>query len=57
MLALNGPVEKRDQFDALREVANVICGNMLPGVAGSDEAFQISPPELINVSEASALSA
>jgi CheY-specific phosphatase CheX len=57
MLALNGPVEKRDQFDALREVANVICGNMLPRVTGSDEAFKISPPELINVSETSALSA
>ena len=53
MLALDGPVAKRDQFDALREVANVICGNMLPGVTGSDEAFQITPPEVINVAELS----
>ena len=57
MLALNGPVAKRDQFDALREVANVICGNMLPGVAGSDEAFKITPPELVSVAEVAALSA
>ncbi len=51
MLALDGPVAKRDQFDALKEVANVICGNMLPGVTGSDEAFQISPPEPVNIPE------
>ncbi len=57
MLALDGPVAKIDQYDALREVANVICGNMLPGVMGSEEAFQITPPELINVSEVQALSA
>ncbi len=51
MLALEGPVARRDQFDALREVANVICGNMLPGVTGSEEAFQISPPEPVNIAE------
>ncbi len=51
MLAMDGPVAKRDQFDALKEVANVICGNMLPGVTGSDEAFVISPPEAINLAE------
>jgi len=51
MLAMDGPVAKRDQFDALREVANVICGNMLPGVTRSDEAFIISPPEIVNIGE------
>ena len=56
MLALDGPVARRDQFDALREVANVICGNMLPGVTGSDEAFQISPPEPVNVADIMAVS-
>lgn len=52
MLAMDGPVAKRDQFDALREVANVVCGNMLPGVTGSDEAFVISPPEAVGIGDA-----
>jgi CheY-specific phosphatase CheX len=51
MLALDGPVSKKDQADALSEVINVICGNMLPGVSGSDEAFRITPPEIINVTD------
>ena len=51
MLALDGPVGKQDQIDALSEVINVICGNMLPGVSGSDEAFRITPPQIINVAD------
>lgn len=57
MLADDGPLESTHQFDALREVANVICGNMLPGVTGSDEAFRITPPELVNLQEMSNISA
>ena len=57
MLALDGPVSKKDQVDALSEVINVICGNMLPGVSGSDEAFRITPPEIINVTEVTGPSA
>jgi len=33
------------QYDALGEIANVICGNMLPGIAGSKEVFHVSPPK------------
>ena len=34
------------QYDALREIANVICGNMLPGIAGSNHIFHVSAPEI-----------
>jgi chemotaxis protein CheY-P-specific phosphatase CheC len=33
------------QYDALGEIANIICGNMLPGIAGSKEIFHVSPPK------------
>ncbi len=34
------------QLDALGEVANVICGNVLPVIAGSEQVFQIAAPEV-----------
>ena len=35
---------KNLQYDALGEIANVICGNMLPGIAGSKDVFHVSAP-------------
>ena len=32
------------QRDALGEIVNVICGNMLPGIAGSKDVFHVSSP-------------
>ena len=32
------------QRDALGEVANVICGNVLPAIAGSTEVFRLDAP-------------
>lgn len=32
------------QRDALGEVANVMCGNLLPRIAGSRAVFEIGPP-------------
>ena len=32
------------QRDALGEVANVICGNLLPAIAGSREVFRLDAP-------------
>jgi hypothetical protein len=34
------------QYDALGEIANVICGNMLPGIAGSKDVFHVSAPKM-----------
>ncbi len=36
------------QYDALGEIANVICGNMLPGIAGSKDFFHVSAPKMID---------
>jgi CheY-specific phosphatase CheX len=35
------------QNDALKETLNVICGNLLPAIAGNREVFNIGPPEII----------
>src|SRR5258706_5179341 len=32
--------------DALKEMANVICGNLLPYIAGPKPEFQIAPPQI-----------
>lgn len=34
------------QHDALAEVTNVVCGNLLPELAGSAELFVLAPPSL-----------
>jgi CheY-specific phosphatase CheX len=41
------PVEMDLQHDALRELINVICGNLLPEFAGLKAVFDLSPPELL----------
>ena len=33
--------------DALRETMNVICGNLLPAIAGDEVVFDISAPKII----------
>ncbi len=35
------------QVDALKELANVICGNLLPEAFGSQLVFHVSPPETV----------
>jgi hypothetical protein len=37
---------RNQQYDALGEIANVICGHMLPGIAGSKDIFHVSPPKM-----------
>lgn len=34
--------------DSLREVANVICGNALPAIFGSDPVFNLDAPQLVD---------
>lgn len=38
--------------DAVGEVANVVCGNLLPEIAGRDAVFQLAAPERIDVTDA-----
>jgi CheY-specific phosphatase CheX len=55
MLAANmlgeDEASEREQRDALGEVANVICGNMLPGLAGAKAVFNLSAPQFISITE------
>ncbi|MFH1982207.1 MAG: chemotaxis protein CheX [Pseudomonadota bacterium] len=49
MLGLDEDDEITDaeQQDALKEALNIICGNVLPAVAGSEAVFNIAAPQLI----------
>lgn len=47
MLGQDEPPSDQEQLDALGEVANVICGNVLPKVAGSKEVFYIDAPRVV----------
>ncbi len=44
--------DRSARADALGELANVICGNVLPGIAGSRATFSLDPPRLVPEAEA-----
>ncbi len=46
MLGEEDVPSKSLQYDALGEIANVICGNMLPEIGGSDHIFHVSAPKI-----------
>ena len=35
------------QYDALKETLNVICGNLLPKIGGMQEVFNMDPPTIV----------
>ena len=35
------------QYDALQETLNVVCGHLLPEIAGTREVFSIHPPAIV----------
>jgi CheY-specific phosphatase CheX len=39
------------QYDALGEVANVICGNVLPSIGGNRAVFQLESPKVVGYSD------
>ncbi len=47
MLGEEEAPSRSQQYDALGEIANVICGHMLPGIAGSKDIFHVSPPKMV----------
>ncbi len=51
MLGEDGPPNQQIQWDALKEIANVICGNILPAVAGPEKLFNLSGPQIIEKPE------
>lgn len=40
------PPNADQQQDALKELLNVVCGNLLPKLGGADAVFDVHPPEL-----------
>ena len=47
---LEAPADR--QHDALGEVTNIICGNVLPQIAPPHEVFQLTPPQIIDAHSA-----
>jgi len=45
MLGEEGPHDEMIRRDALGEVANVICGNVLPAIIGTAARLALHPPE------------
>jgi len=53
MLGLeNAELSPTQQEDAFKELANVICGNLLPALAGTQVVFAVSAPVLLAEGEA-----
>lgn len=42
---------EKQRNDALGEVGNVICGNVLPGLAGAKAVFNIDSPQIVTIEE------
>lgn len=46
MLGSEEPLTRDQEQDALGEAANVLCGNLLPLIAGADAVFSIGSPRV-----------
>jgi len=46
MLGEENPSKKQQQ-DALGEIANIICGNILPAIHGSKKVFEVTSPQIV----------
>lgn len=46
MLGEDEVTEPAQQSDALGEIGNVICGNILPRIAGTKQLFNLRPPSV-----------
>jgi hypothetical protein len=51
MLGDEGGLTPQAQWDALGELANVICGNVLSDIAGQESSFLLDPPRKVAESE------
>jgi CheY-specific phosphatase CheX len=57
MLGNDEPPTPKLQNDALGEIANVICGNMLPEIAGFKAVFQLGAPKIVSRADAGSVTA
>jgi CheY-specific phosphatase CheX len=37
----------KEQMDAFKEVTNILCGNLLPKIAGPEKVFDIETPMIL----------
>ena len=51
MLGEEEPLHEEMLHDVLGEIANVICGNALPAIAGKQEIFRLNAPEFHNITD------
>ena len=52
MLGEDGPLELSEQYDAVCELANIVCGNVLPLIAGERAVFDLAQPRVIATMDA-----
>jgi CheY-specific phosphatase CheX len=52
MLGEEDTPTRSQQLDALGEIANIICGNLLPQIAGAHEVFQLDAPQAVDAAGA-----
>jgi len=52
MLGEDDPLELCEQYDAVCELANIVCGNVLPLIAGERAVFDLSSPRVIATMDA-----
>lgn len=52
MIGEQSSYSAREELDTIGEIANVICGNILPYIAGPHSIFKIDPPRNMTMAEA-----
>jgi len=52
MLGEDGPLELSEQYEAACELANIVCGNVLPLIAGDRAVFDLQSPRVIATMDA-----
>ncbi len=45
------PISPGQQEDALKETLNIVCGNVLPAIAGKKAVFDLDPPRILSPDE------
>jgi CheY-specific phosphatase CheX len=45
------PPTAQMQSDALCEIANIVCGNLLPTLAGAKQVFQLKTPRVLSMED------
>ena len=48
MLGIDEETTREQQYDALKEMINVVCGNLLPLISGKKSVFNVDAPQIID---------